>query len=78
MLDYQIKLLEAKIRGVNISEVFTIKEKLNNAKKELLEEQIEKLKSGYPLDYLLGEVQILGLKLKINKNQKCVSAGGML
>ena len=68
MLDYQIKLLEAKIRGVEVNELFGIKEGLNSVQKELLEEQIEKLKSGFPLDYLLGEIQILGLRLKLNEN----------
>ena len=68
MLDYQFKLLEAKIRGVKITELFGAKKELNSDQKELLESQIEKLKSGYPLDYLLGEIQILGLKLKLNEN----------
>ncbi len=68
MLDYQIKLLEAKIRGVKVNELFVIKEGFNTEQKELLESHIAKLESGYPLDYLLGEIQILGLRLKLNEN----------
>jgi release factor glutamine methyltransferase len=68
MLDYQIKLLEVKIRGVSVSELFDSKEELSTEQKELLEKQIEMLKSGYPLDYLLGGIEILGLKLKLNEN----------
>ena len=67
MLDYQIKLLEAKIRGVEVSELFG-NTKLSQEQQELLEKYIEKLKSGYPLDYLLGEVHILELRLKLNEN----------
>ncbi len=68
MLDYQIKLLEAKIRGVPVTELFGVKKSLNAEQNVLLQGQIKMLKSGYPLDYLLGEIEILGLKLKLNRN----------
>jgi release factor glutamine methyltransferase len=68
VLDYQIKLLEAKIRGVSVTELFDSKVELGIEQKELLEEQTKMLKSGYPLDYLLGEIEILGLKLKLNED----------
>ena len=67
MLDYQIKLLEAKIRGVRVDQLFDTKEGLDTEKTKILNEQIQKLKSGYPLDYLLGEVEILDLKLIVNE-----------
>jgi release factor glutamine methyltransferase len=67
MIDYQIKLLEAKIKGVSVIELLGQKSELTNEQKELLDKQIEMLKSGYPLDYLLNEIEILGLKLKLNE-----------
>jgi release factor glutamine methyltransferase len=68
VLDYQIKLLEARIRRISVTELFNVKTDLSPQQIELLEKQIEMLKSGYPLDYLLGEVEILGLRLRLNEN----------
>lgn len=68
MLDYQIKLLEARIRDISVVELFGAKTELTNEQIVLLKKQIEMLKSGYPLDYLLGEVEILGLRLRLSEN----------
>jgi release factor glutamine methyltransferase len=68
VLDYQIKLLEAKVKGVSINKLFDSEKKLSKKKSILLKKQIELLKSGYPIDYIFGEIEILGLKLKLNES----------
>jgi release factor glutamine methyltransferase len=68
MLDYQIKKLEAKVLGLSLEQVLIGVQILSLEQKKELASLVERLKDGYPLDYLLGSVQVLGLDLEINES----------
>jgi release factor glutamine methyltransferase len=67
-LDYQIKILTAKELGLDLLSVVLNQHQIPDDKKKVLEAKISKLKSGIPLDYLLGEIKILGLKLAVTSD----------
>ena len=66
---YSLKRLLAQKLNLPIAEVLFLDErKLDQSTKEYLLECKAKLENGYPLDYLLGVVEVLGLSLRVDKN----------
>ena len=67
-IDYQTKILISKELNVDLLDVVLGKYILTQKQKTSIEEKIEFLKNGTPLDYLLEEINIIGLKLKLTKD----------
>lgn len=67
-LNYQIKILIAKELGIDVLAVVLDQYEIPLDKKRIIERKISKLKKGIPLDYLLGEIKILGLEIAITNH----------
>jgi release factor glutamine methyltransferase len=64
--EYQTKILISKVIDVDILDVILGKYTIPVEKKPILEFKLSMLKEGYPLDYVIGSVQCLGLQLSLN------------
>lgn len=65
-LFYQKCRLIAKLTKTDLNQVLINSPQLSNKHQVKLDQYIELLNSGYPLDYLLGEIQFLELRILLN------------
>ncbi len=66
MIQNHKNLLISKLFDIDILDVMLGNYKLNDSQNQLLDQKLELLQSGVPLDYVVGWVEVLGLKLKLN------------
>lgn len=61
-------LIEALTDYTRLDLIINSNEEILDEKFELIKEKINKRKSGYPLQYILGSQEFMGLEFKVNEN----------